>query len=296
MKELIQEIIDQELDDEIQSVKEIKGLGSVNTVYDIKGQNGNYIIRLNSTEKRIEYKKEKWCIEKIGKIGIPTVKILANGEKNGYCFMLQTKIPGINGNKCNSKEKAKIWLELGKYASKYQQIKSIEDEEFKKVSFHKDWKSRLNYNLRKLNKNDSLIKEGILRDFEQHYAKEVLKQLIGREFNTGLVHGDLCPRNVIMNKGKIYLLDWGTAEVNIVPHNEIGMLLMSNEASKEEFQFFLKGMKIKNEEFIRIEEEINILNFLHQLDIYRWAEGQGISKINDYPLKVKKTFNKLKSV
>jgi serine/threonine-protein kinase RIO1 len=109
----------------------------------------------------------------------------------------------------------------------------------------------------------------------------------------GLVHGDLCPRNVIVNKQDIYLLDWGTAEINIVPHNEIGQLLMSDEVSKAEFKVFLNGMGISNDEFKSMEEEINVLNFLHQLDIYRWAEGQGISKINDYPLKVKNTFDRL---
>lgn len=294
MKELIQEIIDQELTDEIQSVKEIKGLGNVNTIYDVKGKNGNYIIRLNSTEKRLEYKKEKWCIEKIGKIGIPTAKILANGVKNEFCFMIQRKIPGRNGKECNSKERANIWRELGKYASKYQRIKRIEDEELEKASFHKDWKCRVKYNLIELNEDDSLIKEGILSRADQRKAKDALRNLEEKEFETGLVHGDLCPRNVITNNGKVYLLDWGTAEVNIVPHNEIGILLMSNEASKDEFEIFLSGLGITIMEFLRIEKEINILNFLHQLDIYRWAEGQGISKINDYPTKVKQTFEKIK--
>jgi len=294
MEALIREIIRKELNEEARTIKEIKGLGSVNTIFEIEGIRGDYIIRLNSDDKRLEYKKEKWCINKIEEIEISTAKVLSIGLSKGFCFMLQNKIPGINGKHCSSTEKSKIWLELGKYASKFHKIKCIEDLEIEKATFHKDWKSRVKYNLQELNKNDSLLKEGILTESEQNRAKEVLRTLESKEFTMGLVHGDLCPRNVIVNKKSIHLLDWGTAEINIVPHNEIGILLMSNEASASEFEIFLSGLGITKREFISIEKEIDILNFLHQLDIYRWAEGQGIPNINDYPLKVKNTFNKVK--
>lgn len=39
------------------------------------------------------------------------------------------------------------------------------------------------------------------------------------------------------------------------------------------------------------ENELKILNLLHRLDKYRWAEGQGISSIQEYTEKIKKTFD-----
>lgn len=295
MEGLIRKILDQELNEKIQSVKEIKGLGSVNKVFEIIGVKRSYILRINTNEKRLEYKKEKWCIDKIGAIEIPTAKVLSIGLVEGFCFMLQNKIPGINGNSCSPKEKSKIWFELGSYVSIFQNIKRIEDEEFEQTAFHKDWKSRLHYNIKELNEEDSLLKEGIFNNVEHRKAKKILKTFEEKEFTEGLVHGDLSPRNVIVNKGKIYLLDWGTAGINIVPHSEIGIVLLSNEASKADFKEFLKGMDISEKDFKEMEEEIKTLNFLHQLDVYRWAEGQGIPKLNDYPLKVKNAFDQLKS-
>lgn len=294
MEQIIREIINREQSEKVLSFREIKGFGTVNTIFDIRAQEGNYILRLNRDDKRLEYKKEKWCIDKIGGLGIPTAEVLSIGMINEYCFMIQRKIPGINGAKCESKERINIWLRLGEYAATYQQIKRIEEEEFERTAFHKDWKARLEYNLKELNKEDILIREGILSKREQKKAREALDSLRNKEFEMGLVHGDLSPRNVILNNGKIHLLDWGTAEVNIVPHNEIGIVLMSKEASNEAFTAFLSGLGIAKQEYLKIEEEINLLNFLHQLDIYRWAEGQGIAHLNDYPLKVKQTFDRIK--
>lgn len=294
METLVKAIMEEELNEEVQRIGEIKGLGTVNTIFEIKGKKGDYILRLNKDDKRIEYSKEKWCMDKIAEIGIPTATVLSIGRKSGFCFMLQIKITGINGSQCNADEKSRIWFELGRYAAKFQKIKRIEDQEFEKTAFHKDWKARLKYNIAELNKADSLIKEGVLNEAEQNKAKEILRTLETKEFETGLVHGDLCPRNVIVNQESIHLLDWGTAGTNVVPHTEIGILLLSNEASKTDFETFLNGMGITAQDYKAIEEEVNILNFLHQLDIYRWAEAQGIPSLNDYPLKVRNTFNAIK--
>lgn len=293
MKDLLLEIFKEELSEEILSFNEIKGYGSVNTIFDVEGKNGNYVIRLNKEDKELEYKKEKWCAEKIHELGIPTAEVLNIGKINQYCFTIHRKISGINGKDVELKERIFIWEELGNYASKYHKISEIEDEEIKRVAFHKNWKSRLAYNLNELNDGDSLLGDGILSKPEQKRAIELLKILEKKEFRMGLVHGDLSLRNTIINEDKVYLIDWGTAGVNIVPHNEIGILLMSNEATKEEFQIFLSNLGITSKDYRGIEEEINLLNFLHQLDKYRWAEGRGFSKINDYPLKVRRTFDKI---
>jgi len=295
MKAIIGQIFKEEFPDRIRSIRQIQGLGSVNTVYEVNGENGEYVIRLNEEDKRLEYKKESWCISKVGELGILVPEVFRTGVWNGISFMIQRKIPGINGERCDASERATIWQNLGEYASIYQTINRIEEEEFERESFHKNWQSRLMYNLEELCETDSLLRDNILTKREHHRAREVLRTLEGKEFEMGLVHGDLCPRNVIMNEKRMYLLDWGTAEVNIVPHNEIGILSMSNEATEEEFELFLTGLGISSKAYQTIEEEIRILNFLHQVDIYRWAEGRGLIKVNNYDLKVRRAFDEMTS-
>jgi len=293
MKRTIQKIVS-DLGEEILSITEIVGLGSVNRIFDVKSENANYIIRLNEeSQKQIEYRKEKWCIEKVSSIGIPSPKILKLGFKDGISYMVQEKLIGKNGKNCTKKEKEKIWNSLGIYASKFHQIKRIENKQVEDQEFHESWKSRLKYNLEQLNKEDSLLKNGILNSDEQSKAKMELSKLIGKEFKTGLIHGDLCPRNIIWNKESVYLLDWGTASTNIIPHLELGLVMTSGEANIDEIEYFKKGYGISNKDYQKIENEIRLINFLHRLDIYRWAEDYAIENIEEYEKKIRETFEKL---
>ncbi len=293
MKNIIVEIFDQEFSEIILSVSEIAGFGSVNRVFEIHGTRGEYIIRLNTDEKKLEYQKENWCISKIRDLGIPTPKVLSYGLVKNSSFMVQEKVSGINGVKCNRRDKIKIWEKLGNYAKIFQQVKRIEENEVEENEFHKSWKSRLEYNLGELNEEDSLVKKKIFSAVEHKKIRTVLSSIESIDFNVGLVHGDLCPRNVISNGDLIYLLDWGTAEINVVPHTEIGVLLLSREASSVELNYFLKGLGLTPNKYMAIDHELKILNLLHRLDKYRWAEGQGISNTEEYTEKIKKTFDQI---
>lgn len=294
MERIIEEILRGELREEIHSIEEIDGLGSVNKVFDIKGTYNSYIFRYNETTgKNIEYQKEKWCFDNVLSLGILTPKVLKIGFDLGISYMIQEKIDGKNGKFCSSIERQEIWKCLGKYARKYQQIKRIANEEVEKNEFHKNWKARLDYNIRKLNKNDTLIRNKVLTSNEHQKSKSILKRLKDKDFEVGLVHGDLCPRNVIWSKGGIYLLDWGTAGINVVPHSEIGILLMSGEANGKEFENFMDGLGISQIGYDNMQEEIKILNFLHRLDKYRWAESYGVGNIKEYEKRIRETLGKI---
>lgn len=293
MKKIIQEIFQAELSEKTLAITGIKGFGSVNEVFEVKGEKDEYIIRINNVNKRIEYQKERWCIDKVGDLGIPTPEVLRIGVHENSVFMIQKKIDGVNGVRSDPTERAKIWRKLGNYAATYQRINKIEDKEVERNEFHDNWRSRLNYNLNELTIDDSLLKKKVLSSHEQRRIKEILASLEFKDFDTGLVHGDLSPRNVIVNGQTYHLLDWGTAEINIIPHTEIGILLTSEEASSNEFQLFLSGFGISYSEYMKMENEINILNLLIRLDKYRWAEGHRISNIEDYSMNVRKAFDKI---
>ena len=288
------EIISKALNEKIYSIKEIKGFGCVNLIFEIIGKQNEYILRLNHEEgKWIEYRKERWCLDQVATLDIPSPRVLSMGMYQQMPYMIQTKVPGLNGRLCTSAERRKIWKKLGTYAAKFHQIKQIGDSEVTQANFHKDWKSRLRYNLEELNEADSLLAKKIFSHAEQKSAKAALANLESKDFKMGLVHGDLSSQNVLVDHDTVYLLDWGTAEINIVPHNEIGILQMSKEASEEEFQLFLSGLGISPTHYLKIAEEIKRLNLLHRLDKYRWAEGHLIENIQDYEVKVREAFEKI---
>lgn len=294
MEKIIQEIFETELGEVVLAINEIIGLGSVNRVFDVSGNQGDYIIRLyESLDKRLEYEKEKWCIEQVAGLGVPSPQVLSMGFRQETLFMIQGKIPGISGQACERIEKDKIWNALGRYAARFQQISRIENRAIEAKEFHKDWKARLRYNLNELNEEDSLRRNKVLSEAEQNQAKEALMQLENKDFQVGLVHGDLCPRNIIWSSGVVYLLDWGTAEINVVPHIEIGTVLMSKQADPKAFQSFLDGLGISSLRYESMEAEIHCFNLLHHLDKYRWAEGHHVENIKDYENNIRETFDRI---
>lgn len=294
MKNILTQIIREKLGPAPFTLYEIKGLGSVNRVFSVKIKNEEYIIRINEEkDKLIEYKKESWCIGEVKKLGIPVPKVYEVGVCENFPFMIQDKVSGINGKQTDANKKMQIWERLGNYAAIYQQIEQIEDKEVQKSLFHKDWNSRLQYNLEELNDNDSLLANHTFSKKEQQKAKSILLKLQSKDFKSGLVHGDLCPRNVMVKDESIHLLDWGTAEINVVPHIEIGLLLMSKEVSPLEIQLFLKGLGMTMPHFLKIEAEIKMLNFLHRLDLYRWAEGQVNINLKEFMTQVQLTYKEI---
>ena len=297
MKDIIAEIFEDELNEKVEVVTEITGFGSVNHVFDVTCLGGNYVVRVNDEENRnLEFVKENWCLEKTNDLNIPVPKSLKIGTKGKFSYMIQEKLRGINGSKCNDDEKLQIWRNLGKFTSTFNKIRRIEVPEIEAAEFHKGWKSRLSYNISCLNRTDSLVCEKTFDVKEQKQIKTLLLSLVDKDFEIGLVHGDLSPRNVIFNERTTFLLDWGTAEIDVVPHTEIGIVALSGDANEIEFVSFLEGMEIGADKYELIREEVKKLNLLHTLDKYRWADGFGVNNLDEYARKVRITFELVKSV
>lgn len=291
MEEIISRIIKRELNDVVNTIIEIKH-GSVNKVFDVYCLKGNYIIRLNiEAEKAIHFQKEKWCYAKVSELGIPSPQVLGIGKEKDYHYMILSKIEGINGSTGNAQQKITIWKQLGQYASTYNQIKKIALPATKQKAFHKDWESKLNYNIEQLTEKDALLEKGVFSTIEHTQIKQYLLSLKPEKFNFGLVHGDLCPRNVILNDSMVYLLDWEMAKIGIIPHTEIGMVLIDETANPQEFEVFLAGMNLSKKAYHKIEKELRIVNLLSRLDLYRWALGRGITHKNNYIGKLQAAFN-----
>lgn len=291
MKPVISRIIKKELNDSVKSIKEINH-GTVNQVYEALCENGQYIVRLNvEEEKEFHIQKEKWCYAKVSELGIPSPLVLGIGKEREFHYMILSKIEGINGSNANEKQKLTIWKQLGQYATNYNQIKEIAIPAIQQREFHKNWAAKLNYNLQELTLEDSLLKKKIFSTIEHHQIKKYLLTLKNRKFNFGLVHGDLCPRNVIVNKKtKVYLIDWETAKIDIIPHTEIGVILIDKTANPKEFIAFLEGIGLSKKTYKKIEKELRIINLLSRLDLYRWALGRGITHKNNYIGKLQEAY------
>lgn len=291
MKELLATIIERELGETPRAIRQIVGLGIVNEVYEISGNHKAYVIRMNAEIAHLtEYKKEAWCLKEVHQLAIRCPEVLALGQEGSAVFMIQEKIEGENGSQVSDDHKLIIWRKLGQYARRYNRIQQIDVAEVQEQEFHSSWRARLRYNIAQLTPEDRLLKRGVFDAEEHKQAASMLQELEEKDFTEGLIHGDACPRNVIMSGDEVHILDWGTAEINVVPHHEIGLVILSKEANEEEFDAFLSGYEISKEEYEKMLTDIMRLNVLHRLDKYRWAESYDVENLADYEMKIREAF------
>jgi aminoglycoside phosphotransferase (APT) family kinase protein len=276
------------------------GAGSCNTNYLVNGADERLVVKLSKPEREYkaaaEYKKEKWCLDQAHRLTIPSPQVLEVGEDHGRVYMIQSYVEGTTAADVEDlsplvpEAQLQIWRRLGEYARKIHGVAVIGWGEELEVdgTFTGSWSKHLQYNIDCLTDNDPLIAMGVLTPSQSKALKKVLLALQQKPFTFGLNHGDLALRNVIVGTDSdIYLLDWGTARAEIVPHFDINEILRSTKPDPETLQAFLDGYGIAKEEFAAMKPDLNTLNILHEVDTLRWAIDRMPSVIQEHAVRVK---------
>ena len=143
----------------------------------------------------------------------------------------------------------------------------------------------LSHNIESLTENDPLIKLKVLTQLQSKLIRDVFADLRGREFTFGLIHGDISLRNTIVDKrGRVHLLDWGSAEAGIVPHHDLIEMLMMNmvkgDPDDAAIRAFLDGYGISPAEFKQMMPELESLLVLRSFDHLRWAIDSNVEELD----------------
>jgi len=293
-KNQVSEISESVLGKKAKRIRKIETFGDVNEVYFVEADSNKYVFRLNNDRGFDEFSKEKWCMEQATKVGIPTTSVLEMGDYKGISYMIQPYIESVNGSEFPDKEK--LWHSLGVYAKKCHGIavSGWGESLFDSVNgtFRDSWERYVNYNIESLNPNDKLIEMGLFNIQQSQKLKGVFIKVLDMKFNFGLCHGDISPKNSIVdNKGKVWLIDWGSAHAHVIPHYEFSYILGRKglKTNSKLFKEFLNGYRMTLAEFKRLEPELDILRVLFATDKLRWA-------IDRKPQQIKKFTNLLKEV
>ncbi|MDP5172191.1 MAG: aminoglycoside phosphotransferase family protein [Bacteroidia bacterium] len=290
MAGLIAAVMQGDLQEPVGDLIPIHEYGSVNEVFLVRGRDDEYVIRLQREESRTvaEFAKEAWCLAAAAKVGIPSPRVLSLGRNSGWCYMIQNKLPGINGSALSPGEQLLIWQRLGDYVRRMATIPvtGFGDKIMEGVpaAFNDRWERYLSYNLGMLTEEDPLILEGIFTIREHRQLKETLSELASASFSFGLTHGDLSPKNVMVDRQQVYLLDWGTAECHVSPHMELGLLMTSDRdrLDQQQWDAFATGLQISQDSFSAMIPTIGKLVLLKRLDKYRWATEHRIAGLDGF--------------
>ncbi|MBI4232036.1 aminoglycoside phosphotransferase family protein, partial [Candidatus Peregrinibacteria bacterium] len=249
------------------------GKGSNNKNYLANSKDREIVVKLSFAHKEYkaleDYQKEKWCIERSSEKGVSGPTVLDVGRSQGRAYMIETFVPGISGAKI--KNKLQIWKQLGKYAKCIHSIKASGFGENltnpKKGIFRGSWRKYLDYNIKSLTDRDKLIALKVITKEQSRDVKKIFQDIKRQKFIFGLNHGDISAANVLVDtSGKVGLLDWGCAEVHIIPHLDImGILSCMMEQGRPtniEFSEFLKGYGMSQKRFASLIPELNRLMLL----------------------------------
>ncbi len=295
-KKVIEKVSSVSLKQDIKKIKPIIGKGEVNQIFIAEGKTKKIILRINTKSNRYkEFKKEEWCIKKAKIKGVAVPKILKIGKYKNSSYMIYEFIEGKNDKEI--KNRKHVWFTLGNYAKRINSIKvrgygpAFSSD---KRKFLESWDKYIDYNIASLNKKDKLKRSNVYGDKQLPIIKKYFADLKNKKHKIGLAHNDLSLRNVVVDKtNKVFLIDWGCAEANIVPHSEFVEILGwghmgHNDPTNEEINYFLKGYGISQKRFVRLKKEISKFLLVVSFDKLKWAIDNNPKKIREYSRIAKK--------
>ncbi|MEH6991727.1 aminoglycoside phosphotransferase family protein [Neobacillus drentensis] len=271
------------LQERVKKSLQIIGKGIVNQVCVAETDNSKVVVRMNDAGTYPCFVKENWCIEQARAVGIPSPEVLSIGIADETAYMIQTFIDGENGLD-STKPKPDIWRQLGVYDKLIHTIpvqgygENLIDpingvfQSPPHAGSDGSWLGYLNYNINSLTENDRIIELGVINQTESIKIRKLFEGLKKEKFRFALNHGDVSLKNTIVNKeGQVVLLDWGSAEVSVVPHGDIIEMMkcqiLGGGPSVEEFKAFLDGYGVMEKDIA----DMRHLLLLRAFDKLRWA-------------------------
>lgn len=208
-------------------------------------------------------------------VGIPSPEALAVGKENDRAFLLENRVPGVNGA-YSTLPRETLYRTLGAYARciHARQTGGFGDSvtAFEGGGTNEGWQATIRYHLASLTAEDPLIALGVYSANHQDAIREAFTRLFRLPLRIGLNHGDLSPANTVVDEtGRVTLLDWGCAGMQVVPHYEFDTFLRRHDADAPSLAAFREGYGITDRQWADLQPEIVLFSLLKAFDLTRWA-------------------------
>ncbi|MDQ6670683.1 MAG: aminoglycoside phosphotransferase family protein [Chloroflexota bacterium] len=248
-------------------------------------ESGTMVLRANDGSDKYEFEKEAACLAAASSLGIPGPRVLKIGHLDGWTYMVEEFIPAAPPR--DAPTPVDVWQTLGRYARTIHRIpvtgfgRDFAGDDH--LAFRDTWPRFLSYNVTSLDATDPILDVGFTQDESDDLAT-IFERLRSTQFSFALCHGDLAPRNtVVANDGQVFLLDWGCAQANTVPHFDLSQVLRAEvHTDSDEFDAFLDGYGLTRAELDAQTPSITALAALCQADLLRWSIDRAPESIPHY--------------
>lgn len=253
--------------------------GGVNKVFAVKTQKMNLIVRIHKDQSNIEeYQKEKLCMEKVSKLGVPVPKVIELGNQIiPYAYMIYEYIEGISADEYQG-DKLKIWRQIGKYAVLINSMKTygygynfeFKNKQKQNKNSYEKWKIYIDEKINGLLKCKLFIEHKVIERKDIPKIKNKLESIKRWRFEPKLNHGNLSLKNTVVDKsGKVVaILDWGEAASHPTPSFEFATTIFWITPKEE--KAFLDGYGISMKEYEFLKLDVERLELLQHLGSAHW--------------------------
>jgi tRNA A-37 threonylcarbamoyl transferase component Bud32 len=281
--DLAQEIVATELRQPVSAVERLTGSGIVNSVFRVRMAERSVIARLNTTESLRQFQKEAWCIAEATRLGVPTAAVLGIGQRDSSAFLILEDVGRTSASMVPDPND--VWNTLGAHAQLIHTIHThgLGDNMVSPGVFDEDWTNFLDDNLKALASPEHLA--GAVHHDVAKRLYELASILRDADIRFGLAHGDLSLKNTIVNDRDVSIVDWGSAEAQVVPHYDLSEILKSSfdlDPASSGFQTFLRGYGIDESKQRSLVTELNALLVIKAVNKLRWAMDRAPSRADHY--------------
>ena len=226
---------------------------------------------------------EAWCAGAAARAGIRTAPVVARTHIEGESVLVVEHVTG----QATAADDLAAWRAIGAAAARLAEVGTDDAPDGLFSRFGRDldaaWDAHLVYNLDALGPDDALPGLGVYDARDRDGLRDVVASLRGRDLRQGLVHGDLCHRNLVTaSDGGYVVLDWGSAQVGPRPWTDVEQIHrwhvtrdaetpVSAAAWDEVLGAVLEGTGVSPDAAAGI---VGSLAVLHALDVVRWAQDR----------------------
>ena len=264
---------------QVGNLTRVSGRGSCNHVFIAAAEPDKLVIRMNNDRASNEFLKEDWCMAQARTVGVRVPHPVARGVLAGWNFSVQS-FEG-DGNGADVEDQLSVWHWLGRMAAQFHCVPvkgfglTLQNEESGR--FDGNWQEFVTSNLEAVAGRRCCdgLSDGHVTSLYDRFEK-----LAEGCFQFGLCHGDLMPRNVVLDQDLMTLIDWGCAQAHIVPHFDFREILRDYTSDSAEVEAFASGYGL-NKELNTLMPEIESVLLVCAFDVVRWATDRAPDQIDE---------------
>jgi len=280
MKSNLKEVI-QSLDPKILGSDKIKisslkklGVGEGNINYLLETGNKKFICRINLDKKVPKKSKEEFsALKKIERLEIAPKPYYFHPKDNNFPFGFII-LEFIEGKALRSRKRKYENWQIKELASVLSKLHS-QKWNSPKTEYSYDYFLKKNEEYhRQINRQNNSLK----KQFTE-IQKRIKSSLPKEEHEFGLIHGDVCPQNIVETKDKkLKLIDWESLQYSD-PAKDITNILVDMELKGENLELFLKEyQKIRKDKTIL--ERAKTYAILFRYNYFLWEIRRSFEIIN----------------